>query len=132
MGFIDGDHSFEGVFADLNAIYPKIKPGGVLLLHDVIANRVYNPAAEAIKEFCNVRGLYCEMMLQARRWPVCGNLDDARSTILETHPHSYLLLGESPRVFVCSKEIVDYSHYRSRHSRAQRTYSSLIEAADHT
>ena len=72
MGFVDGDHSFEGVSADLNAIYPKIKPGGILLLHDVMASGVYNPVAEALKEFCTVRGLYCEMMLagteMARVW----------------------------------------------------------------
>ena len=32
--FIDGDHSFEGCFADLVAWYPKLKPGGIFLGHD--------------------------------------------------------------------------------------------------
>ena len=32
--FIDGDHSYEGVKADLENWVPKIKPGGVLIGHD--------------------------------------------------------------------------------------------------
>lgn len=32
--FIDGDHSFEGVCADLKAWEPKIRPGGFLSGHD--------------------------------------------------------------------------------------------------
>lgn len=32
--FIDGDHSYESVTADLSAWWPKIKPGGILAGHD--------------------------------------------------------------------------------------------------
>lgn len=32
--FIDGDHSYEGVTADLNAWWPKVRPGGTLAGHD--------------------------------------------------------------------------------------------------
>ena len=32
--FIDGDHSYEGVTVDLKAYLPKVKSGGMLLLHD--------------------------------------------------------------------------------------------------
>jgi GT2 family glycosyltransferase len=32
--FIDGDHSYESVTADLNAWWPKIRPGGMLAGHD--------------------------------------------------------------------------------------------------
>jgi len=32
--FIDGDHSTEGVSADIAAWLPKIKPGGILIGHD--------------------------------------------------------------------------------------------------
>ncbi len=32
--FIDGDHSFEGVTADIRAWVPKVKPGGLILFHD--------------------------------------------------------------------------------------------------
>lgn len=32
--FIDGDHSFKGCLNDLNAYYPKLRKGGICLLHD--------------------------------------------------------------------------------------------------
>lgn len=31
---IDADHSYEGVYNDINAYLPKLKPGGELLFHD--------------------------------------------------------------------------------------------------
>ena len=33
--FVDGDHSYEGVMADLKAWIPKLKPKAWLLLHDI-------------------------------------------------------------------------------------------------
>jgi len=33
--FIDGDHSEEAVDADLSAWLPKVKPGGIVAMHDV-------------------------------------------------------------------------------------------------
>ena len=32
--FIDGDHAREAARADLGAYVPKLKPGGLLLMHD--------------------------------------------------------------------------------------------------
>jgi predicted O-methyltransferase YrrM len=34
LAFIDGDHSYQGVYGDLEAILPKMKPGSVILCHD--------------------------------------------------------------------------------------------------
>jgi hypothetical protein len=34
FGFIDGDHSYSSVTADLGAWWPKIRPGGLLAGHD--------------------------------------------------------------------------------------------------
>jgi predicted O-methyltransferase YrrM len=34
FAFLDGDHSREGVLADISVIWPKIKPGGRVAFHD--------------------------------------------------------------------------------------------------
>lgn len=34
FAYIDGDHSYEGVTADLNAIFPKMKVGGIMAFDD--------------------------------------------------------------------------------------------------
>ena len=65
FGFIDGDHSYEGVTRDLTAMYPRIKPGGVLLLHDVMntGDGIMNDAAKAMSNFCSLKDLECEYHL---------------------------------------------------------------------
>ncbi|MBX3385287.1 MAG: class I SAM-dependent methyltransferase [Phycisphaeraceae bacterium] len=35
LAYLDGDHSFEGVWADFQAVDPLIPTGGYLMLHDV-------------------------------------------------------------------------------------------------
>lgn len=53
FGFIDGDHSYQGAMNDLRNMYPLIKPGGILLVHDVVQTSSYqNSVAEAVFEFC--------------------------------------------------------------------------------
>ena len=47
--FIDGDHSFEGCYADLIAWTPKVKPGGRILGHDAAESC---GAYEAVSRFC--------------------------------------------------------------------------------
>ncbi len=34
FAYVDGDHSYEGVTADLAALFPKIKPGGIMAFDD--------------------------------------------------------------------------------------------------
>jgi predicted O-methyltransferase YrrM len=34
LAFIDGDHSYHGCFSDLELMYPRMKPGTVMLVHD--------------------------------------------------------------------------------------------------
>jgi len=36
--YIDADHTETAVYADLNAWYPKVRPGGVLAGHDYVAH----------------------------------------------------------------------------------------------
>lgn len=38
FAFIDGDHSYQGCLADLRAVWPKMKSGSVILVHDCIPN----------------------------------------------------------------------------------------------
>lgn len=64
--YIDGDHSYQAVKADLNELYPKIKKGGFLMGHDYAFNPNKAPqdlepmileVARAVNEFCNEKNL---------------------------------------------------------------------------
>lgn len=50
FAYIDSDHSYEGVKADLEAWFPKVKTGGVIAGHDVL-NQAYG-VEQAVMEFC--------------------------------------------------------------------------------
>jgi predicted O-methyltransferase YrrM len=52
LAFIDGDHSKNGVQKDLEAIFPKMKNGGVILCHDCYPD---TPTLEGVSEFCVAR-----------------------------------------------------------------------------
>ena len=54
LAFIDGDHSKEGVKKDLEAIFPKMKSGGVILCHDCSPD---TPTLEGVSEFCLVQNV---------------------------------------------------------------------------
>lgn len=41
MVFIDGDHSYEGCTRDIEAWLPKIKPGGIISVHDYLKADVF-------------------------------------------------------------------------------------------
>lgn len=52
--YIDGDHSYEGCFADTRAWAPKVKPGGYIAFHDYLnmnygVNAAVNDFARASK-----------------------------------------------------------------------------------
>lgn len=49
--YIDCDHSYKGVMADINAWLPKLIEGGIMAFHDY-ENRAYGVKA-AVQEFCN-------------------------------------------------------------------------------
>jgi predicted O-methyltransferase YrrM len=64
MAFIDGDHSEDGILRDLNAVYPKIKPGGVILCHDCVhGSDARKGLSKFGKEFSDVPGTYGMVML---------------------------------------------------------------------
>lgn len=55
--FIDGDHSCEQTLQDLKHYYPKLKPGGVLLMHDTnreSVQKAYNEFAPNVTELGGV------------------------------------------------------------------------------
>lgn len=54
--YIDGDHRYECVMADLNRWYPRIKSGGLLCGHDIV-NSEWGGVQEAVLEFCEDEGL---------------------------------------------------------------------------
>lgn len=67
--FIDGDHSYPAVYTDLLLWYPKIKPGGMLILHDYGAPQhigVYN----AYIDFANKYGLKIHTAENTLAWSV--------------------------------------------------------------
>ena len=54
MAFIDGDHSYEGITKDLEAIFPKMKSNSIIFCHDC------NTGTEALRglvDFCNSHDL---------------------------------------------------------------------------
>ncbi len=46
LGFIDGDHSYEGCLADMERWWPGLAPGGSLLLHDCYLGSQVQEAVE--------------------------------------------------------------------------------------
>ena len=61
--FVDGDHSYEGCKADIEAWWPKLKKGGIMSGDDY--GHTYNPAegkygvVEAVEEFAKENNLKC-------------------------------------------------------------------------
>jgi predicted O-methyltransferase YrrM len=51
--FLDGDHSYDGTRADLVNYAPKLKPGGVLVLHDFN----YDTVQRAVRDYFQERPL---------------------------------------------------------------------------
>ena len=49
MVFIDGDHSYEGCFNDLKTVWPKVKNGKPILVHDCSDG---SEVAAAVRMFC--------------------------------------------------------------------------------
>ncbi len=47
--FIDGDHTFEGCYADIIQWHPHLKRGGRLLGHDAVPG---GPVEQAVKHYC--------------------------------------------------------------------------------
>lgn len=55
--FIDTSHTFEQTTKELNIYVPKVKEGGVVLMHDILWESVKKPAMT----YCNEHGLKLEI-----------------------------------------------------------------------
>jgi predicted O-methyltransferase YrrM len=54
LAFIDGDHSYKGCLDDLQAVYPRMKPGSTILAHDCYED---TEAYQALKDFTKLYNL---------------------------------------------------------------------------
>ena len=50
--FVDGDHSYQGVRADIDAWAPKLAPGGIIAFHDFAPERKVAAKHAGIKRAC--------------------------------------------------------------------------------
>jgi hypothetical protein len=57
---LDADHSYEGVLADLNAWYPKVKSGGVISGHDYMMT--HYGVERAVTDFTKQRGIQVNVL----------------------------------------------------------------------
>lgn len=71
--YIDGDHHYDAVRADLEAWWPYLTPGGILAGHDYMPPE-YDDVVQAVDEFAAERGLAVH---------VTDNLDEYRSWWME-------------------------------------------------
>lgn len=65
--YIDGDHSYTGVTADLNNYLPKLVRNGILAGHD-IQNSAYG-VKQAVEEFCKNNNLQWHLIPESAEHP---------------------------------------------------------------
>ena len=59
FAFIDGDHSEEGIYEDLETIFPKMKTCGVILCHDCVeGTETHQGLLKFTKDFESIPGTY--------------------------------------------------------------------------
>lgn len=63
LAFIDADHSYEGCKSDLEAYWPKVKPGGIISGHDYANDDwKFGPMVKrAVDEFAAAKGLTVDL-----------------------------------------------------------------------
>lgn len=66
--YIDGDHRYEAVKADIAAWYPVVKPGGILGGHDYPPRDSQKKLTDAVDEFCERYGYELHTRASDRDW----------------------------------------------------------------
>jgi len=59
LAFVDGDHSYEGCLYDLQTVWPKMKQGSVILVHDCVQN---SEPLLAVKTFTQEKNITFEII----------------------------------------------------------------------
>lgn len=74
--YIDADHRYEAVKADLEAWFPKVRKGGVMSGHDYMNFVSRSPSGDyvygvkqAVKEFCKKYGYELDGLLDKNKFP---------------------------------------------------------------
>lgn len=75
--FLDSNHAYEFVIADLMAWELHIKPGGVIMCHDFTESSAGAIAmnfgvVKAVNEFCETHGWEITHVTQESDWPSCA------------------------------------------------------------
>jgi hypothetical protein len=81
--FIDGDHRYEHVKADIEAWWPKVKPGGYIGGHDSTNEHVMSAVVEKFSD---------DVLVRAMTWWEQRSLTGARQSahlISVTYPHEF-------------------------------------------
>lgn len=64
--YIDADHLYEPVLADIKAWYPKVKSGGILFGHDY--ESTWEGVIKAVNEFCEQNGYFVGVIESSGNW----------------------------------------------------------------
>jgi hypothetical protein len=68
FAYIDGDHHYESVLADLEAVLPRMNPGGWICGHDYC--EIFDHAVpRAVSEFCSRYGLRIDILTDEPKNP---------------------------------------------------------------
>ena len=80
--FIDGDHSFEGCAADLEQWYPRVVPGGHIVLHDCYFGSPVQEATIAFLERHDLEAIQGPYIVASHWRHPAGSLAHLRKTSL--------------------------------------------------
>lgn len=114
--FIDGDHSSEGCYKDLDNWYSKVKPGGRLIGHDAMPDA---GARYALEKFCKLHNLEFTVLDPPKGqyiFEIQSPLQGKRFTFSKKHSLNYKpeLLRKANSLFEeqkFDKALIEYQEY---------------------
>ena len=64
--FVDGDHTRAAVFQDLNVLYPKLRPGGIIAGDDI----KWESVQQGVSDFCQLHNLVPQVENGSNGYPI--------------------------------------------------------------